>query len=187
MSKTIFDIETSGLDQRRSNILQFAYMEIDDDLSPIRQGSIYLKPYTSDWTAGAEAVHKLSKPFLMEHGVEPEYGAANIWALLYYRDILTYNGKTFDLPLVNNYCQAVGTSDVYVRDHYDLCLETPKLYGGKRRKLVDAVQEFGIKASAIERLTSILFGEPNHLNPHDARYDVVATYMLYKKVMQRVQ
>lgn len=187
MASIIFDIETTGLSHTESSPIEFAYLEVSNAGLPSRCGCMYIKPYKSEWTAGAEAVHHISRATLEQHGVEPEYAAANIWALLHNNDVITYNGKSFDIPLLRGFCSAVGTALLYEKSHTDLCTLWPSTFGGKRRKMEELVAETGISIPLIERMTQVLFGDNKIYQPHDARYDVVATYYLYKKYLEGVK
>lgn len=187
MPKIIFDIETTGLSRVDSSPIEFAYLEVSDTGAPMRRGCIYIKPHKNNWTAGAEAVHHITREMLEQYGVDPEYAAANMYGIMFNNDIITYNGKGFDTPLIRAFCDSVGCPIPHERDHIDLCYDIPKLIGGQRRKLTDMVTEFGISTALIERMTTILFGEDERYNPHDARYDVVATFYVYKAYLKELK
>lgn len=67
-----FDCETSGLDPKKDQILQFACILTNPLLEEIRRDSFFLKYEgdPEDWSAEAERVHGLSLEFLEKEGLE---------------------------------------------------------------------------------------------------------------------
>lgn len=187
MSKIIFDIETTGLSQQDSSPIQFSFLEVTDGGLPMRRGSMYIKPHKPNWTTGAENVHHISQDFLEKHGVEPEYAAANIWALLQQSDVITYNGKSFDMPLLRCFCDAVGAPTLIERGHLDLYQEFHKVSPYKRQSLRKTIEDIGKSDMLIDRMTQLLFGDDGRNRPHDARFDVVETYYVYKEYLKGVE
>ena len=71
MQLVAFDTETTGLDVQKEHIIQLSLVKIDTDTwQTIDQRDWYILP-EGEFTipAEAEAVHHISKEFLLEHGV----------------------------------------------------------------------------------------------------------------------
>ena len=69
-----FDTETSGLDPKKNQILQFAYIMTDETFKELKRGKTYVKyeGADEDWSMEAQAVHGLTREFLEENGVSQD-------------------------------------------------------------------------------------------------------------------
>lgn len=166
-SIVVFDLETTGLDRAKDQIIQFAGLKIDRDTNNIIDTmNLYIKP-TGDYQISIQAYFK--------HGIKPEFlkdkphfyeVGQDIANFLKDSDILTYNGTSFDIPFLLNEFERCGIEFSFLnRDCYDAFLEE------KRRK--------GNSLSDTYARYKGMTMEEAGLSAHDALSDVKATYTIF--------
>ena len=102
MKIVCFDVETTGLDIQKDHIIQLSLVKVDAATwEVIGQRDWYLLP-EEDFSipAEAEAVHHISKEFLLEHGVSLRSIYNDLVAFTNGCDILSYNGNGYDAPIL---------------------------------------------------------------------------------------
>lgn len=128
-----FDTETTGLEVQKDHIIQLSMVKFDShtwEVIDTRDWYILPEgPFTIP--AEAEAVHHISKTFLMEHGVPLRSVCNDLFAFIEGCDILSYNGNGFDAPIFYYNLQRVGYQlQLEGRVWYDaLVLERAHMYG----------------------------------------------------------
>jgi DNA polymerase-3 subunit epsilon len=168
MKLLIFDIETTGLDRKIEQIIQFSGIIIDTENNKIiSELNEYIQPM-GNYTIGYAAYFK--------HGISPEFlkdkpffkdVAPKIISFLNSSDgILTYNGLNFDIPFLLVELNKYGfTFDFSKKPIYDAFLEEKRRNGNTleetyKRYKGKSMEESGLKA-------------------HDALSDVKATYSVF--------
>ena len=125
MKLVCFDTETTGLDVQKEYIIQLSMVKFDSDTWQILdQRNWYILP-ESDFTipAEAEAVHHISKQFLLENGVSLRSVYEDLVAFTDSCDILSYNGNGYDAPILYYNLKRLGLSfDFDHRTWYDALL-----------------------------------------------------------------
>lgn len=103
MQLVCFDTETTGLDVQKEHIIQLSLVKFETDTwQIIDQRDWYILP-EGDFSipAEAEAVHHISKDFLLEHGVILRSIFDEFKAFVGDHDMLSYNGNGYDAPLLH--------------------------------------------------------------------------------------
>ena len=168
MKLVIFDLETTGLDKTKDQIIQFAGMKIDTDTNQvIEQFNQYIQP-VGNYTISLGAYFK--------HGITPEIlkdkpHLQNVAPMIlkFFSDadnILTYNGNSFDIPFLKNELNKYGFDINFTNKNcYDAFLEE------KRRN-----------SNTLESTYARYKGktmEEAGLTAHDAFSDIKATYSVF--------
>lgn len=133
MQIVCFDTETTGLDVQKDHIIQLSLVKVDTETwQVIDQRDWYILPESAfTIPAEAEAVHHISKQFLLENGVSLRSVYDDLIALTDGCDILSYNGNGFDAPILHYNLQRLGLNfDFDGRTWYDaLSLERIHMAG----------------------------------------------------------
>jgi len=180
MKIVCFDTETTGLDVQKEHIIQLSLAKVETaDWQIIDQRDWYILP-EGDFTipAEAEAVHHISKEFLLTNGVSLRSIYDDLLAFTDGCDILSYNGNGYDAPILYYNLKRLGlTFDFNSRTWYDaLMLE--------RIHTVGKVDEKGEKLH--NNLTSAYtryYGHPFE-GAHNSLDDVMATIEVFKAQIQ---
>ena len=180
---TYLDIETTGMDRQHDAPIQFAYLQMTEKGIFLKRNAFYINTTCQSWSQEAENVHHISREMLQKYGVEEVRAIASIYAILKGANAVTYNGDNFDLPMLNNRIQQLGIVDIYTERSFDVMREWQKFHGGKRRKLMDLAKELGFTEAYISMMVNRLYGEDGKFRPHDARYDVVETMLVHRRLL----
>lgn len=171
-----FDTETTGLDVQKEHIIQLSLVKFDtDNWSVLDQRDWYILP-EGDFTipAEAEAVHHISKDFLLEHGVSLRSIYDELIHFIGSHDMLSYNGNGYDAPILHYNLQRAGLKfDFTNRTWYDALLL-------ERIHTAGMVDENGEKLH--NNLTSAYtryYGHPFE-GAHNSLDDVMATIEVFK-------
>ena len=133
MKLVCFDTETTGLDVQKDHIIQLSLVKVDTDS--------WEQIYSRDWyilpegefviPAEAEAVHHISKSFLLENGVSLRSVYDELIAFTEGCEMLSYNGNGYDAPILYYNLKRIGKTFPFEgRTWYDaLLLERQKMEG----------------------------------------------------------
>ncbi len=163
----IFDLETTGLDREKDQIIQFAGIKINKATNKIiDQKNIYIQPI-GDYHIPYQSFfkHRITAKMLND---KPHFKdvAKEIFEFFADSDIITYNGTSFDIPfLVNEFKKCGMTFSVLNIDCYDAFLEEKRRNGNT---LEDTYRRYKGKSMEEAGLTA-----------HDALSDVKATYSVF--------
>ena len=176
MNLVCFDTETTGLDVQKEHIIQLSLVKFDTDTwQMIDQRDWYILP-EGEFTipAEAEAVHHISKDFLLEHGVSLRSVYDEMMAFIGDHDMLSYNGNGYDAPLLHYNLARLGLKfEFNTRTWYDALLL-------ERIHTAGMVDENGEKLH--NNLTSAYtryYGHPFE-GAHNSLDDVMATIEVFK-------
>ena len=178
-----FDTETTGLDVQKEHIIQLSLVKVEvtgeglpvTDWKIVDQRDWYILP-EGDFTipAEAEAVHHISKAFLLEHGVSLRSVYDDFIAFSQGCDMLSYNGNGYDAPLLHYNLKRLGLNfDFEGRTWYDALLL-------ERIHTAGMVDENGERLH--NNLTSAYtryYGHPFE-GAHNSLDDVMATIEVFK-------
>ena len=120
-----FDTETTGLDVQKEHIIQLSLVKFDTET--------WEKTDTRDWyilpegdfeiPKEAEAVHHISKEFLLEHGVSLRSVYEELVAFTEGHNMLSYNGNGYDAPILHYNLKRLGLDFAFEgRTWYDALL-----------------------------------------------------------------
>ena len=125
MQIVCFDTETTGLDVQKEHIIQLSLVKFDSESwQTLDTRNWYILP-EGEFTipAEAEAVHHISKGFLLENGVPLRSVYDELVAFTAGCDMLSYNGNGYDAPLLYFNLKRLGLSfDFDHRTWYDALL-----------------------------------------------------------------
>lgn len=169
MKLVIFDLETTGLDRSKDQIVQFAGLKIDTETNKIVEDlNLYIQP-VAPYVIGYAAYlkHKLKPDFL---ATQPFLKDVAKQIVDFFGDdsvaILTYNGNGFDIPFLKTELNKYGFDiDFTKRKVYDAFLEE------KRRN--------GITLENTYKRYKGKTMEEAGLTAHDAMSDIKATYAVF--------
>lgn len=151
----IFDLETTGLDVEKDEIIQFAAIRVDSDKETQVLEFICCpnKPIDSE----AAEVHGITQEYVVDFPPFGDY-AAKVYNFFEGAIVSGYNIRNFDLPLLQRQMVEQGY-DGFLDDNevYD-AFEIYKEHSG--RKLVDACE---------------YYGKATDFQAHDAMADILAT------------
>lgn len=167
MKLVVFDIETTGLDRTKDQIIQFSAIKIDTETNKIvEEINEYIQPVGG---------YQINYGAYFKHGITPEFlkdkphfeeVAPKIIKFFDNDGILTYNGNGFDIPFLLTELDKYGFKlDIMNRPIYDAFLEEKRRNGNSleetyKRYRGKSMEESGLKA-------------------HDALSDVKATYSVF--------
>lgn len=176
MQLVAFDTETTGLDVQKEHIIQLSLVKIEtSDWHVIDQRDWYILPEGDfDIPAEAEAVHHISKSFLLENGVSLSSVYDDFLAFAKGCDFLSYNGNGYDAPILHYNLSRLGLDfDFEGRTWYDaLILE--------RIHTAGMVDENGEKVhNNLTAAYTRYYGHPFE-GAHNSLDDVMATIEVFK-------
>ena len=133
MQLVCFDTETTGLEVQKDHIIQLSLVKFDTDTwEQVDSRNWYILP-EGEFTipAEAEAVHHISKAFLLENGVSLQSVYDELIAFTDGCDILSYNGNSYDAPILYYNLKRIGKTFAFDgRTWYDaLALERIHMEG----------------------------------------------------------
>jgi len=171
-----FDTETTGLDVQKEHIIQLSLVKVEtDNWEILGQRDWYILP-EGEFTipAEAEAVHHISKEFLLEHGVSLRSVYDDLVAFTDGCDILSYNGNGYDAPILYYNLRRAGLSfDFNNRTWYDALLL-------ERIHTAGQVDENGEKLhNNLTAAYTRYYGHPFE-GAHNSLDDVMATIEVFK-------
>ena len=163
----IFDLETTGVDRTKDQIIQFAAIKVNPETNTVLDSkNMYIRPQGKfEITIQAYCKHGITAKFLED---KPYFAdvAKEIYDFFEDADLITYNGNNFDIPFLITEFAKVGLEfDVMSRNCYDTFVEERRRNG---IKLVDTYKRYKGKSM-----------EEAGLNAHDALSDVKATYTVF--------
>lgn len=163
----VFDLETTGLDRTKDQIIQFAAIKINRENNEIIDSkNLYIQPVGAyNITIQAYFKHGIKVDFLKDKPYFSEV-AQEILDFIKDCDILTYNGCSFDMPFLLNEFSKVGIDYSFKNvDCYDAFLEEKRRNGNK---LAETYARYKGKTM-----------EEAGLKYHDAFSDIKATYSIF--------
>lgn len=165
----VFDIETTGLDKQNDHIIQFAALKINRETNEVLDTiNTYIRP---------EGNYSISVNAYFKHHIKPEdlldkptfrNVADRILEFFKDCDILTYNGTSFDIPILIREFERIGMEVSFADyDKYDAFLEE------RRRNGLTLEMTY-------QRYTGKTMEEAG-LTAHDALGDIKATYTIFSR------
>ena len=168
MNIVVFDIETTGLDRTKDQIIQFAALKIDTDNNKVIDDlNLYIQPTGDSWHIDIAAYfkHHISPEFLADKPFLKDV-AQQIVDFIGDNPVLTYNGNGFDIPFLKSEINKYGFDiDFANRDCYDAFLEEKRRHG---ITLENTYKKYKGKTM-----------EEAGLDAHNAFSDIKATYTVF--------
>lgn len=191
---TVFDIETTGFDKSRDEILEFGYIQVNEDLEIIRYGSLYFYKESFPLNAESEELHKLTREFLLPYRQDFGDNLIRLYTIFNNSLAIGKHSGQFDNEFVTRFMQkhAPELGIVSPSGGYDM----EKFYTPIYRKFHrQKFNEFTRKLGTLEELMEVIgytedrvrseFNELFELpagrdNAHCALYDTFMTFLLLK-------
>lgn len=167
MILTIFDLETTGLDRNKDQIIQFSAMKIDTDNNKvISEYNQYIQPVGNySISIAAYTKHHITPEFLKDKPYMSDV-AQKIVDYIGDSDILTYNGNGFDIPFLKTELNKYGYDiDFMNRKCYDAFLEEKRRNGINLENTYKRYKGKSMVESGLEA--------------HNAMSDIKATYSVF--------
>lgn len=168
MILSIFDLETTGLDRSKDQIIQFAGIKIDTDThSILEEINEYIKPVGNFSIAiAAYFKHHITAEFLADKPTMEEIAPKIVKFFEGVDNVLTYNGNGFDIPFLKTELQKFGFDvDFSSKNCYDAFLEEKRRNGNT---LEETYKRYKGKTMVEAGLTA-----------HDALSDIKGTYSVF--------
>lgn len=169
MSKHIvaFDVETTGLSFTTDYIIQIAGVKFDNEFNVIDTFETLVKPIKDfEIAEGALEKHGITKEIILTEGADLKTVAENFTKFIDGCDMLSYNGRNFDVRMISKDFASVGVSFDLDRVFFDSLLLESKL---NPRTLESVYKRYTGKELE---------------NAHNALYDVLATIEVFKHQVQ---
>lgn len=164
----IFDIETTGLDRTKDQIIQFAAIKVDIDTNEVIDSMTQLIKPVGNYSIsiGAYFKHHITPEILNDKPHMFDVASDIVKFFENVDNILTYNGNGFDIPFLKTELNKYGFDiDFSSKNLYDAFLEE------KRRNGISLENTY-------LRYTGKQMNESN-LTAHDALSDVKATLAVF--------
>lgn len=165
----VFDLETTGLDKYKDQIVQFAGCIFDRDTKQlIKKFDTYIKP-TGNYSISIGAYIKTGiSPKMLEDKPELSEVAPTIIELFNEcNEVLTYNGFNFDMQFLNNKLNEIG---------YNINFKSKKCYDS----FLIEKERNGIRLEQTFKRYKNLTMEDAGYTAHNAFSDVLATYDVFE-------
>ena len=177
MQLVAFDTETTGLDVQKDHIIQLSLVKVEtEDWQVVDQRNWYLLP-EEEFTipAEAEAVHHISKAFLLENGVSLRSVYDEFLAFTDGCNMLSYNGNGYDAPILYYNLARLGLTFAFEgRTWFDALLLERVHMAGKIDPATGERYHCNLTASYTR-----YYGHPFE-GAHNALDDVMATIEVFK-------
>ena len=180
MQLVCIDTETTGLDVQKEHIIQLSLVKFDTaSWQELGRRDWYILPEGSfTISTEAEAVHHISKSFLLEKGVSLRSVYDDFIAFTAGCDMLTYNGNGYDAPILYYNLKRLGLSFDFNRTWYDALLLERIHTAGQ----VDPVTGGKVPNNLTAAYTRY-YGHPFE-GAHNSLDDVMATIEVFRAQVQ---
>jgi DNA polymerase III epsilon subunit-like protein len=189
MQYLVFDIETTGLDVFRGDIIQMAYLKLNENMQMTDSGCMYYYKEGMRWSAEAEAVHKIPQDYLRQYAAEFDGNVRRMFVLLNRANIVGHNVRKFDYPFCRSFLERNGmriTKDydvLFAPNQVHDTLEIYKSVVKGKKNLGSVLAETGISESNVTAMSKAWFKGGD--GAHDARWDATAAALLFVRAVRR--
>lgn len=176
----VFDIETTGFDRYKDDVIQFAYILFDERNMKVQAETLYFYYEGMSWSEEAYNVHHIPQSFLKTHESEFEANLIKMFTVLYGANVCGFNNRVFDCPFVHIWLTRMGIPNLEYRTIQDCMTEWYPIHRrpGGRIKLIKLTEIAGITQKNINSVAKAWFGTTQEITAHDAAYDTIATALL---------
>lgn len=190
MVYTVFDIETTGLNTYKDDILSFGFIRFNSDFEILASDTLYFykQGYNVEHNKASE-VHGLTEKFLKQYKDEFNDNATRMYAICYNSVLIGKNSDAFDIPFVTNFFlkNIDSLPKLVIKSSYDLQTHFKNYYKDKTGstragKLGEYAELLGITKEDIDAVYNSLPTKDNaSIHLHGALYDSVVTFMVFKE------
>lgn len=100
MVYTFYDIETNGLSTATAEILEFGYIQTDENFKILRSKSLYF--WRDGWSAGRSDIHGLYPDMLAKYKDDFNKNIAELATIVQQGILIGKKSDAFDYPIVRN-------------------------------------------------------------------------------------
>lgn len=176
---TVFDIETTGLNPSYCGIIQFSYVNIDENYKKVNSGCLHFYKSDMHWSAEAEAVHGISQQSLEKYALDFDDNIRRMYVILQRSNAVGHNAAGFDFPFCRQFLKKNGMSDIIPTSMVDTMNVYRPVYH-KKMKLGELAHSLGFTDKLITAMSSSWFGGDG-AQAHDSRWDATATALIMAK------
>lgn len=174
----VFDIETTGLNSKTDDIIQFAYIMFDNRNMKVQAETLYFYYDWMSWSEEAYAVHHIPMNLLEQYKDKFEENLVKMFTVLYGANVCGFNNRAFDCPYVYHWLTRMGIPNLEYRTIQDCMTEWYPFHHRQRIKLVKLTEMAGMTPEVVNKMAQRWFGTQSELAAHDATYDTTATALL---------
>jgi DNA helicase II / ATP-dependent DNA helicase PcrA len=143
----IFDLETTGVDTARCEILEIGAIRYEDGRERARYET-FVKP-SGPVPPASTAIHGITDAML-EKAPAPVQALSDFFRFVGSLDLVAHNGSSFDFPVLARSAREQGLTRPR-QALYDSLALARRLFPRERNRLEDLIDRFGIKAEARHR------------------------------------
>lgn len=182
----VFDIETTGLDTMRHDIIQFAYAMFDDNNSLVKAEDLYFYYDGMHWDQElCDKIHHISLDFLKQHKDKFRENVIKMFSVMNRAKVCGHNAISFDCPFVRNWLTRQGVPGLEYGLMQDTMLAFRPVTKRSRIKLGKLADMLGYTQESIKYVSSLWFGTDDSVNAHNAAYDVAVTGLITMEGLRR--
>jgi len=189
----IIDIETTGFNKVRDDILEVGYIRANHECEILGYGTLYFYRPEFNIESDAQRIHKLTREFLEPYSDSFEKNLAALWTLMMDGVLVTKSSSGFDINFIQEFMWKYGNgvnnytlkSDVnmqkLMKDYYQEWYH--KTYGRRTNaegKLMEYIPVIGYTEERVKEEFKELFPDSRRDYAHSALYDAFVTYLSLK-------
>lgn len=170
------DVETTGVDWDKHSIIQIGYVIANfGDGRMIESGSFFIKPYRDEFIVSPDSmkINKIDLRTVFEEGIEPNTVFEHLKGFVDDKKLIFAGWNVwFDYMFIDNMFKVVGLDfgDLFYRSPIDV------------KSIYMNVTHRG---DNLEKATKYLKIRPAITSFHDAEFDALMTYNIWKKLRGR--
>ena len=178
----IFDVETSSNNVLTASMIQLGaykfsrYGKLTED-----SFSVYIKPYTDDWTEDAYKCHKISKDYLNTHGLIIDQALKEFETWVGDKSLFNMGqwSNSYDVAILFNAYGHLQSKYPFNRRAWDIA--SIVRYELIKKGIKPNLKKYGVGLQSCCKQLGI---KVNKENLHDARYDAYLTGKALEKIIQ---
>lgn len=190
----IIDIETTGFNNVKDDILEVGYIRCDGKCKILGHGTLYFYRDSFAVESQAQQVHGLTRDFLKQYEGEFTMNLAALYTLMSGAIVVGKNNISFDDPFIQKFLEkylvgvpvAVPQGEVDVQkthiEHFRKWYEEKngcKPPSQKRGSLSEYIESIGYTQEQVQELYQEMLGETDRAQAHGALYDAFMTYLVF--------
>ncbi len=174
----VFDLETTGFSEATCDIIEFAYVEFDENLQFVKSEQLYFYYKGMSWSEEAYKVHQIPLSFLEKHEDKFRENIIKMYTVLNHANVVGHNALRFDCPFAKTWLLRQGIRNLEYGVIQDTMIAFQPIYHGKRISLVKLAQICGITPDGVNYMLPIWFPNAKPSRSHEAAFDVVETALI---------
>lgn len=171
---TVFDVETTGLNQHKDDIIQFAYVTFHRG-RVVKSDVLYFYYEGMTWSEEAYNIHHIPLEFLKQHEKEFYPNLIKMFTVLGGANVGGFNNIIFDCPFAQLWLSRMGLPNLEYREVQDVMVAYRPVMHKPRFSLIALTEHMNVKPSDVKRTAKLWFKEKAGDQAHDASYDTTAT------------